>query len=82
VKNLLVRPVTIALRYLLSKISLCLALKLIDQSLLGSDLHKTEAQRVTIASVGVVNWLLTYQNILWIHIDPHGSLRPRDMRKF
>jgi hypothetical protein len=33
----------IALRYLLSKLSLYLALKLVDQFLLGSDLHKTEA---------------------------------------
>jgi hypothetical protein len=41
-----------ALRYLLSKISLYLALKLVDQFLPGSDLHKTEAQSVTIAGIG------------------------------
>jgi hypothetical protein len=43
---------SMALRYLLSKISLCLAMKPVDQFLPGSDPHKTEAQRVTVAGVG------------------------------
>jgi hypothetical protein len=30
----------------------------------------------------VVNWLPTYQKILWIHMDPHRPLRSRDMRRF
>jgi hypothetical protein len=30
----------------------------------------------------VVNWLLTYQKILWIYMDPHGPLRSRDVRRF
>jgi hypothetical protein len=32
--------------------------------------------------VSVVNWLLTYQKILWTHVDPYRPLRSRDVRRF
>jgi hypothetical protein len=55
-QNSEVLPICLArsrvLRYLLSRISLCLALKAVDQSFPGSVLHIEAAQVVTIASVG------------------------------